>query len=335
MTSGGDVSYQRAIIAIEHARITRTESHIEIYLDIPSKMLPSVLRAKVSKRYDLPIVFVTGIGTEREWWVDGIVYNPFGGPAISVSNSQEQKIIYHNSEGYIANDNGPAVQKHKYGVLYIEEWTKNSQKYPTDHREGGPAFTRFEYEIPNKQTWLEFTIDRSYDINPATDVSPKFLNPGDQVTVFREKEFSWYKHGKCYSDGTSHTHQEDYGIAVYTRIDIKELDMYQRSYTVKRRLLWKNEEGKLHRVDGPACVELYHVEETQKTTAGKTKKGATKHGTWKTSWVVNDRTISTKHVLDWCQKNRVVLRDGPCFNKSSFTKAEDELCFITDFLKLN
>ena len=327
-------SFQTAIAALESARITRTESHIEIYLDIPSKMLPDVLRAKASKRYDLPVVFVTGIGTEREWWTNGILYNPFGGPAISVSNLQEQKNIYHDSEGNEANNNGgPAVQEHKYGVMFIEEWILSDQKRSVNHREGGPAYTRFEYESPNKQTWLEFTISCN-DINAATDVSPKFLNPGDQVTVFREKEFSWYKHGKYYNDGKTYTHREDGNIAVHTRIEPKQLDMLQRIYTVERLLMWRNERGVLHRVEGPAVIKLYHVEETQRITEGKIKKGAIKYKTWKVQWMVNGEEISTKRVLDWCRNNRVVLRDGPCFDQSAFVRAEDELCFITDFLKL-
>ena len=326
-----DSSLWTALAALENARITRTESHIEIYMDIPSKMFPDVLRTKVSKTYDLPVVFVTGIGTEREWWTNGVTYNPFGGPSLSVSNIHERKTIYTDSNGLEVNDNGgPAVQIHKYGVQFIEEWIINGAKTPVTHRAGGPAYTRFEHETPNKQTWLEFTLSRS-DI----DASPKFLNPGDQVTVFREKEFSWHKNGKCYNDGNSYTHREDYAIAEYTKIETKCFDMLQRIYTARRELSWRNEEGALHRVDGPAIIKLWHIEETQKTTAGKLMKGVIRHKAWNVQWVVNGKTISTKRVLDWCRKNRVVVRDGPCFDHSVFVKAEDELCFITDFLNLN
>lgn len=329
------VSYQNALTALAKAKVTRTESYIEIYLDIPSRMFPDVLRAKVSKRYDLSVVFITDNGTEQEWWTDGIVYNPFGGPARTVNNLQMQKAVYHDSEGNEANNNGPAVQEHDYGVHFIEEWLiKGSSNRSISHRVGGPSFTRLEYETPDKQTWLEFTISRN-DINAITDVSPKFLKPGDPVTVFREREYSWYKHGKCYSDGNSFTHREDYGVAVNTRIEQRELDMYQRTFTVQRKFWWRNEEGQLHRVDGPAWVQLNHIEETQKISEGNVKKGVIKYGrTWKTQWTINNEVISTKYVLDWCRKNRVVLREGPCFDQSAFLKAEDELCFITDFLQL-
>lgn len=341
MATIGDGLYQSAIKALEQARVTRTSSHIEFYLDIPSKMLPDVLRAKVSKRYNLPVLFITSNGTDHEWWTDGIVYNPLGGPSISVNSGQELKIIFHDSEGNEVNDNGgPAIIQHKFGVMYIEEWLTLGSRSQVFHRTGvhrdggpagGPAFTRFEYEIPNKQTWLEYTLSH----NEAKDVSPKFLNPGDQVIVFREKEFSWYKKGKPFNGGRAFTHREDFCSAEHTRMEPRTLDMFQRSYTIKRKLRWRNDSGMEHRVDGPAHVNLYNIEETRKTTDDGVKKGAIKYRTWKTRWAVNGTEIATKHVLDWCRRNRVVLRDGPCFDQSVFVKAEDELCFITDFLKLN
>lgn len=103
-------------------------------------------------RTDGPAViryYTDGTVEEESWFIDDILY-PYNKEYHK--NGVLKKIVYHNKNGDIHKEDGPArLDYDDKGNLLLECWYRNSNFY----RIGGPAYTRFyENGNPKYELWL-------------------------------------------------------------------------------------------------------------------------------------------------------------------------------------
>ena len=265
------------------------------------------LKIELSNQLGVPVQFVfqTGSQTRREWWYQGIIYNPFG-PSSVVDDQHCYHEIHTLPDGRDGRDGGPANITHRYQKSYREKWINSNGAI---HRsDGGPAIIEIDYGKPPVTTY------------GFTD----YFNKGDLITYMERRELVWIRNGKKYCD-SSWARQVDNGI--WERIDVSFNDVIRTTVVLDRTLFWYDGNNELHRSEGPAYMKFKHVKETEKNN----KHGKWKYKGWTGSWYVHGREINDIDIIHWARKNNIRMWDDACYDKSAFRDADGEFCFLTDF----
>jgi hypothetical protein len=268
--------------------------------------LPTAFKNMLSISWVHPIQFIFEYkgAITHDWWTNGINYNPFGA-AHYESNNIGHIEYYHGSTGELGRDNGPASVQHVFNQSYIEQWAIENNIF---HRDNGPAVTEILF--------------------PAL-VTIEFNEPGDKnptvTNKFRSRK-TWYHHGKNFNpNGWSNILDENYTDVLET---LGANNVQRITNIGTRRISWTNEDGMLHRVDGPAVLIMEEFKEIEKDGISYTSQPVKWHGIW----YVHGKELSYKKILTWATRHGILLRNEPCFDRSAFHNTEDEFCYITDFL---
>ena len=304
---------------LKNATISHHGTHVTVLFRDRDRM-SAQFRAAVSYRMALPVQFIfhTQEQTRVEWWTAGVCYNP-SGPSY-VSDSQHQHLEeYHTRSGNEGRDGGPSRIDHLYRKHYAERW-KGTNSFL--NRNDGPATIKIQYSNPPEMPWVDWRSKNKISINK------NYFSDSDMVTCIEERELTWQCNGTQYRKG-SWAYQRDTNIAEYTGIS-SALSIHRTTVMLNRRLQWYDEEnGELHRTDGPAMIDLTNVKEAEKDG----KSGEWQYDGWKASWFIHGRHIDNLDVIGWARRNHIRMWDAPCYNKSIFRDSDGEFCFLTDFVK--
>ena len=251
------------------------------------------LKKAMSHRTKCPMHFMIQTKTEfkQEWWMDGSIYNPFGGAALQTITNTDYLEHHYNQKGQLACEHGPAEIAHRYGKHYREEW-RNWEGLP--HRDGGPSSTEVSYKSPP-------TSDRS---------------------EIRQRVFEWCQRGRPWN-GDLWSNMTD---LTGTETIKKTPDGFIRTLKVAERKLTWYEDNVKHRTDGPAVLILHDFQEIEK--GGNIRWT---WGNWDMDWVIKGKYIPTGKILKWAKAASIKMWNEPCYDKSMFRNLEDEFHFITDF----
>lgn len=260
-------------------------------------------------------IFQSPAGTTEEWWTAGTNYNPFG-PALTKHSDQGYEITYRDRSGALVNErqNAPCQKEHRYGVSYQECWNRDGQA----HRVGGPATVSIDYGQP--QTWNEFVRDVS---STGKQLDESRTDTGTRIDG---REICWCNNGYIHNpDGWAR--QKDSNAIEFVEVTPK--GVITKYTTVERSLSFMDEQGQLHRTDGPSVIELKWL--TVVSQNGKDVRWTFED--WSVAWHVRGRPIPTGDLIRWAKENHILMwHNEPCHDKPAFRDAEGELCFLTDFV---
>jgi len=251
-------------------------------------------KIEFSQRVRDPVHFMfysTG-GFKQEWWTNGDRINPFGGLALQTITDTHYLEHYYQDSLVLSRDGGPSLIEHTYGKSYREEWAIGGLA----HRVGGPAITDIRY---NHQR--------------------------SGQSSFSEKTFGWYRHGVL-TNPDSWSRQID--TTGSETIELISGGVLRTVQVAERTLGWYDENGDLHRVDGPAALRFTGLKEVSKTD----RKPAWKWEDWHGDWYVHGEVIPNSKIIKWAKANNIGMWNEPCYNHPAFCNSSDEVCFMTDIV---
>ena len=258
--------------------------------------LSSQTKAAFSYRLSLPVQFIfqTSARTSIEWWVYGQNFNP-NGPAITIDDQHCHQEIYHTKNGGEGRNDGPSGITHAYGKHYMETWKGLDSLF--HRKDDRPSVIEIRYG----------SSEDTFDI--------------------KHREMVWYQKGRCYRKN-SWAHQMDEEISESIAVS-SALNVTRTTKIGHRQLQWFDQNDDLHRIDGPARIDLYDVKEVERDK----KQGAWKYDRWIGTWYVHGEQIASFDIIHWARRNHIRMwNDSPCYDKSIFRDEDGEFCFITDFV---
>lgn len=307
--------YQRCSDALKKAQVTDLGAYTEVRFS-DRQNIGTDFKATISYRFSTPVLFAFNFqsGYRREWWTQGVCYNPHG-PAIEFETAQERKTHYHMEGGTVGREEqhgeGPITVDHEFGVVYKEHW---------EDRPDGPSYVELRYASPSRTSYSNFSEN--------SDSIKGLIGEKETVNVFHDRSFVWNSNGKL-GRGTgpnNWSQQYDTGIAEYTSPSTI-LSVTKTMVVVHRELRWYHPDtDQLHRTDGPAIIKLQNVKETSKDG----RASAWIYGNWGVEWHINGKKIPAYKVHQWAKRHNISMVDNPCYDRSMWNE-ETELCFMTDF----
>ena len=281
---------------LEKASITYTGTTVTVMFRDRDR-LSTQLKQMVSHQMKRPIhfIFQTKDTIKHEWWHHGLNFNPFGA-AMMMSATTGYLEYHHKPDGQLGCDYGPALVEHQYGLKYTEKWVSDNGQLTRD--DGGPAITEIEYESPGN--------------------SPH--------THFKRREMGWYRRNRHYRKN-SWSQQIDFDGAEKFET-VPPMGLMRTLDLELRELRWYNEDGNLHRTDGPALLKLIKLKEIEKDG----KMAGWRWKDWHSEWWIHGTLIRNTDVIHWAKKNQIPMWNEPCYNRSAFRSEDGELCFLTDFV---
>ena len=306
---------------LSSAKISHNGSHVTVRFADRDRM-SSQFKAAMSFRIPVPVQFVFNYkgGTRIEWWSKGVCFNPWG-PAITVDDHIQWQQHHHKPNGKVGCDFAAAVIEHAYRTSYREKWINDAGQRHRD--DGGPALVEIEYNDPSEVTWEGFLAALEYQ---QVKRYQNYFRQDEMVTWMKRRETSWYVRDMPRRiDNSSWSTQIDFGIAE-AFAGSSTMSVTRTTFTYNRELRWFDEDGQLHRPDGPAILKLNDVKEVEKD--GKAAQWLI--GNWNGEWWIHGRQIAHLKILQWAKQHNIKYNEDCCYNKPFFRDDEGEVCFITD-----
>lgn len=304
-------------------------------------------RKELSKILTKPVLFRDG-GRE-DWWNDGHLENPLGGPQTSCNNQDVRSYNYRDRNGPVARPDGPSIFQDEAGT-YKEYWYQEKNDFSLVNRSDGPA----SVDIVGKKTiwWNPHSHkDCPVQVSPDTFIDGTQVLMGDSM-IQRWVDPTGVKHGVVKFHSYPIRRSDNKGLVKgtwmvggvnYTKVISKEVSLHwgrwlgfgSLSNIGQLRVPNEGVNIALHRISGPSRILLGDVKETY-------RNGELVHRSWKNStveWKVRPNNGNSpdliRHidVVKWAKQENILLRDTlDPMTLSYFMNKTDEILFASEFL---
>ena len=215
-----------------------------------------------------------------------------------------------------------------FGGLALQTITDTHylEHYYTDSlvlsRKDGPSLIEHNYGKSYREHWAIDGLAHRVGGPAITDIRYHHQRSGQ--STFDEKTLEWHRRGTL-SNPDSWSRQVD--TTGFETIELISGGVLRTIQVAERTLDWY-ENGFLHRNNGPASLRFTGLKEVSKTG----RKSTWKWENWSGTWYVHGEIIPDSKIIKWAKANNVGMWNEPCYNRSAFYNASDELCFMTDIV---
>lgn len=306
------------------SRLTDLGSHLRVIVapeedNAKDGTLSQLTKSTFSINAGKPVMFITDGGARTEFWTKGFLHCPWDA-AVRIRTPNRETVHYNDSGGVSHRIDGPAETSYLLDTgseRYEEFWRVNGEH----HREDGPSSIAILSASNDHKTWGEML--KLHEMNQYLDMFPESTPIKYTSTI----DTRWNRNGSPYRENNGYTTLHETGISEVTQIS-ELLGVKNTRLCIRREFNWRNDACDLHRVDGPAIIKLLGSYDV-------TKNGEVVEQSYESmtmGWYFNGFKIPDGHVSRWATENFIKRGKEPFIDNSYFASAEDETCFIMDFL---
>jgi len=210
---------------------------------------------------------------------------------------------------------GPALQTVNENN-YVEHYY---DKHGWLHRLNGPALIDQKYGRSYSEEWKVDNV--LHRIGGPAVIQIDYVYHQAGKSAFEDRLMVWYRNGKRYNEG-SWAHQKDENCS-----EVFDKNFIRTLQANRRILRWYDDDQQHHRTDGPAIMTFNGLTEIEKPN----RAIAWNWDDWNSVWMLHGEEIPYGNILKWAKRNRILMWEGPCYNRSAFRTDDGEFLFLTEF----
>lgn len=276
---------------------------------------------KISRKVPKPVKMIreTKKGKVTRWFVNGINFNPFGGPAFLADEANSYIEHWTNADGKQSRIGGPS---------HIERGAVSDLIYyrlnGSFHREDGPArIARHFYagNIPRRTRFDRLPKDAA----KITEAAAAHFAGAENVSLFAQTVEETFVHGglKCHHDRASQISANE---SIESIIVENDGSIRRKVYSDVKRWTWSNGVA-VHRTTGPAIIILSNVYEEFLNDELLTRQC----DGWAVEWWLDGKKIENHNLVEWTKRAHIILLAPYMIEGSVWRESQDEAAFILDF----